>query len=195
MDRVKQLALVRKVAAEIKNHWGLDDKDLAEFICDLGQNEAENWQDFSAKLSENGADCTDEFAQHLYNLIQKMAPPRRVQPGSNANQGLLVVGSGAASSSSSASLAGMVMGGGAAVRAPRDEKEAQFVGLRLPDSAPEDRPELGAAFIGNTERDKGDYGETARSLLESEMTERERRDAAKGIYLFFGDFALIFSSY
>jgi len=171
---VKQLALVRKVAAEIKNHWGLDDKDLAEFICDLGQNEAKNWQDFSAKLSENGADCTDEFAQHLYNLIQKMAPPRRVQPGSNANQGLLVVGSGAASSSSS------IGGGAAAVRAPRDEKEAQFVGLRLPDSAPEDRPELGAAFIGNTERDKGDYGESARSLLESEMTERERRDAAKG---------------
>tara|TARA_A100001015_G_C14447126_1_gene502714 strand:+ start:194 stop:328 length:135 start_codon:yes stop_codon:yes gene_type:complete len=38
-DKIRQLALVKKVAAEIKNHWQVDDKDLAEFVIHVAQEE------------------------------------------------------------------------------------------------------------------------------------------------------------
>ncbi|CAD7946283.1 unnamed protein product [Amoebophrya sp. A120] len=176
MDRVKHLAVVRKVAAEIKNHWGLDDKDLAEFIVDLAQNESNDAQDFQTQLAENGAECTEDFATHLFDLVQKMAPPKKIQLGGpgGARPGMLQVGGSSSSSSSTAN--GKVA---AAAREPRNEVEAQFRGLAIPDAAP-NTGSLEAAFIGRTERDGGDVGRTAASLLESEMTEREKRDAAKG---------------
>ncbi|CAD7954651.1 unnamed protein product [Amoebophrya sp. A25] len=198
-DRIKHLACVRKVAAEIKSHWGFDDKDLAEFIIDLAQNESANVDDFQEQLAENGAEATDTFAAHLYELILKMAPAKKVVGGSGGGGSTgsgggpggtsgknVVVGTGASSSSSSSSAkSGSTtherVGGISGIRAPRNQTEAQFVGLRMPDVAPEDKAEVyvEAGFVGRTERDKGDVGEKAWDLLEGEMTAHERKKGAK----------------
>lgn len=48
-DKIKRLALIKKVASEIKNHWEVDDKDLAEFVIDIAQDaETTNWQVFKS---------------------------------------------------------------------------------------------------------------------------------------------------
>ena len=52
-DKIRKLALVKKVASEIKNHWEVDDKDLAEFVIDLAQEkEVTTWQMFKDKLTD-----------------------------------------------------------------------------------------------------------------------------------------------
>lgn len=52
-EKIRKLALVKKVASEIKNHWEVDDKDLAEFVIDIAQEqEITSWQIFKDKLTE-----------------------------------------------------------------------------------------------------------------------------------------------
>lgn len=70
------MALVSKVSIEVQNHWGIEDKTLAEFIISLGQ-AATSVDDLEAKLSENGAAAARPFCDRLYELIKKMGAPKK----------------------------------------------------------------------------------------------------------------------
>jgi len=64
------------VTIEIQNHWGIEDKTLAEFVIDLGES-ASSVDDFEAKLQENGAAASGPFCQRLLELIQKLGGPQK----------------------------------------------------------------------------------------------------------------------
>eukprot|EP00408_Alexandrium_pacificum_P038188 CAMPEP_0171287766 /NCGR_PEP_ID=MMETSP0790-20130122/69750_1 /TAXON_ID=2925 /ORGANISM="Alexandrium catenella, Strain OF101" /LENGTH=97 /DNA_ID=CAMNT_0011757357 /DNA_START=63 /DNA_END=353 /DNA_ORIENTATION=+ len=76
MEALRRLSLVSKVTIEVQNHWGIEDKTLAEFIIDLGE-QAASVDDFEAKLAENGAAAARPFCDRLYELIRKMAGPKK----------------------------------------------------------------------------------------------------------------------
>lgn len=76
MEALRRLSLVSKVTIEIQNHWGIEDKTLAEFVIDLGES-ASSVDDFEAKLQENGAAASGPFCQRLLELIQKLGGPQK----------------------------------------------------------------------------------------------------------------------
>ena len=51
-------SLISKTTTEIRNHWGVEDKTLAEFVIDLGQSSS-SLEEFKEKLAENGAESED----------------------------------------------------------------------------------------------------------------------------------------
>lgn len=159
-DRIRQLALVKKVSTEIKNHWQIDDKDLAEFVIDLAQN-TDSLDSFKEDLAENGATATDEFAAHLFELISKMAPPKIV-----ANGG---------SSSGIGGSSGSTLG----ARAPKDDREVPFAGLRLQNVNPSAQPDVYEAGFAKKDVHAAPDGVAAKLLLE-EMHPRDRERKGKG---------------
>eukprot|EP00435_Cladocopium_sp_Y103_P075320 s107_g56.t1 len=76
MEALRRLSLVSKVTIEIQNHWGIEDKTLAEFVIDLGESSS-SVDDFEAKLQENGAAASGPFCQRLLELIQKLGGPQK----------------------------------------------------------------------------------------------------------------------
>mmetsp|Transcript_31530 Transcript_31530/g.72863 ORF Transcript_31530/g.72863 Transcript_31530/m.72863 type:complete len:1102 (+) Transcript_31530:83-3388(+) len=85
MEALRRLSLVSKVTIEIQNHWGIEDKTLAEFVIELGESSASP-DEFEAKLQENGAAASGPFCQRLLELIQKLGGPAK--PGqSDAKKG------------------------------------------------------------------------------------------------------------
>ena len=89
---LQRLSLVQKICSELKNHIGVDDKTLAEFIIELAQ-ENSTLPAFMRALDENGAEFPEDFASTLLHLVQTMAPRKRPAPSAPA-------ASAAASSSS-----------------------------------------------------------------------------------------------
>jgi len=71
MEALRRLSLVSKVTIELQNHWGIEDKTLAEFIIELGE-AATGVDDFETKLSENGAAAARPFCERLFELVGKM---------------------------------------------------------------------------------------------------------------------------
>lgn len=76
MEALRRLSLISKVTIEIQNHWGIEDKTLAEFVIDLGE-KCGTVDDFEGKLEENGAAAARPFCERLYDLIQKMGGPKK----------------------------------------------------------------------------------------------------------------------
>ncbi|CAH0746915.1 unnamed protein product [Bemisia tabaci] len=76
MDEVRKLehlSLVSKICSELENHFGLNDKDLAEFIIDLADKNSD-LKSFKAALEENGAEFQDSFVENLLRIIHTMRP-------------------------------------------------------------------------------------------------------------------------
>mmetsp|Transcript_49286 Transcript_49286/g.127096 ORF Transcript_49286/g.127096 Transcript_49286/m.127096 type:complete len:1155 (-) Transcript_49286:80-3544(-) len=157
MEALRRLSLISKVTIEIQNHWGIEDKTLAEFVISIGE-EASSVNDFEVKLKENGAEAQRTFAERLFGLIGKMGPK----------------GGGAAAD-------GPMKGGPPALmgeKKPKSEREAKFPGLAVPDRPDREELEIEAP------RAKGELSEYAKKLLEQEMDDRElaekRKKEAKG---------------
>ncbi|KAJ6644225.1 ATP-dependent RNA helicase DHX8 [Pseudolycoriella hygida] len=77
MEELKQLehlSLVSKICTELDNHLGLNDKDLAEFIIALAE-QNQTFTSFKKVLNENGAEFPDSFITNLLRIIQLMKPP------------------------------------------------------------------------------------------------------------------------
>lgn len=69
---MEHLSLVSKICTELDNHYQLNDKDLAEFIIDLAENN-QTFDAFKKALIENGADSFhDSFISNLLRIIQLM---------------------------------------------------------------------------------------------------------------------------
>ncbi|XP_077299684.1 ATP-dependent RNA helicase pea [Arctopsyche grandis] len=82
--RLEHLSLVSRVCTELDNHLGINDKDLAEFIISLSE-ENTTLEAFKKVLIENGAEFSDSFTENLLRIIQLMRPPKptsqnRVEP-------------------------------------------------------------------------------------------------------------------
>ena len=71
MEELQRLSLISKITTEIRNHWGIEDKTLAELVIDLGQSSS-SLEEFNEKLAENGAESEDNSPAILYNLIERM---------------------------------------------------------------------------------------------------------------------------
>eukprot|EP00928_Gymnodinium_smaydae_P046680 TRINITY_DN31105_c0_g1_i1.p1 TRINITY_DN31105_c0_g1~~TRINITY_DN31105_c0_g1_i1.p1 ORF type:complete len:1151 (+),score=293.85 TRINITY_DN31105_c0_g1_i1:106-3558(+) len=113
MEALRRISLVNKVTIEIQNHWGIEDKTLAEFVIHMG-GESKNVDEFETNLLETGATPTRAFSERLFDLIQKM--------GGGGGGG---AGGKVASEKK---------------REPPSDKEKKFPGLCLPDRP--DREEL-----------------------------------------------------
>ncbi|RWS04771.1 ATP-dependent RNA helicase DHX8-like isoform 1 [Dinothrombium tinctorium] len=76
MDELKKLeylSLVSKICTELENHLGINDKDLAEYIIALAE-ENNTFEKFKSVLVKNGAEFTDSFVANLLRIIQHMKP-------------------------------------------------------------------------------------------------------------------------
>mmetsp|Transcript_59581 Transcript_59581/g.172565 ORF Transcript_59581/g.172565 Transcript_59581/m.172565 type:complete len:1152 (+) Transcript_59581:228-3683(+) len=152
MEALRRLSLVSKVAIEIQNHWGIEDKTLAEFVIELGES-ANDIDEFERLLSENGAAAARPFCERLHDLIRKLG------------------GKGGGVSSKAIEK----VGGPPAIqkREPQSEKERAFPGLCVAD-----RPDRAELQIEKP-RENGELSEAARRLLENEKDEQERAKEAK----------------
>ncbi|RZF38410.1 hypothetical protein LSTR_LSTR006536 [Laodelphax striatellus] len=73
VEKLEHLSLVSKVCTELENHLGLNDKDLAEFIIHLAE-ENDTFETYKAALIENGAEFSESFVANLLRIIQHMKP-------------------------------------------------------------------------------------------------------------------------
>mmetsp|Transcript_99412 Transcript_99412/g.157271 ORF Transcript_99412/g.157271 Transcript_99412/m.157271 type:complete len:1157 (-) Transcript_99412:12-3482(-) len=150
MDKLKRLSLISKVTIEIQNHWGIEDKTLAEFVIEIGES-AKSVDEFEQKLEENGASAARPFCERLYDLVQKMGAPKP--------KGAVATGSENGGTAPAQQ----------APRAPKTVKESMFPGLAIPD-----RPDLHEIIKPATE-----LSSTAKSLLDKEKTPEELAKEAK----------------
>ncbi|KAJ8934686.1 hypothetical protein NQ318_015155 [Aromia moschata] len=75
VEKLEYLSLVSKVCTELENHLGMNDKDLAEFIIHLSE-ENNTLDSFKKALLENGAEFSDSFMSNLLRIIQHMRPKK-----------------------------------------------------------------------------------------------------------------------
>ncbi|XP_049808089.1 ATP-dependent RNA helicase DHX8 [Schistocerca nitens] len=75
VEKLEHLSLVSKICTELENHLGLNDKDLAEFIIALSEQNS-TFEAFKKVLIENGAEFSDSFIANLLRIIQHMKPKR-----------------------------------------------------------------------------------------------------------------------
>jgi ATP-dependent RNA helicase DHX8/PRP22 len=73
LKNLEYLSLVSKICTELDNHLGINDKDLAEFIIHMAQ-ENDTYDAFRTELNNNQADFPDSFSSNLYRIVQKMLP-------------------------------------------------------------------------------------------------------------------------
>ncbi|KAG8223933.1 hypothetical protein J437_LFUL003741, partial [Ladona fulva] len=73
VQKLEHLSLVSKICTELENHLGLNDKDLAEYIISLAE-ENDTFEKFKKVLEENGAEFSDSFMANLLRIIQHMKP-------------------------------------------------------------------------------------------------------------------------
>ena len=71
--KLEFLSLVSKIATEIENHLGINDRVLAEFVISL-QEQAGSLPAFQKKLDDVGAEFTAAFVENLDRLIVTLHP-------------------------------------------------------------------------------------------------------------------------
>uniref|UniRef100_A0A1I7XLM6 S1 motif domain-containing protein n=1 Tax=Heterorhabditis bacteriophora TaxID=37862 RepID=A0A1I7XLM6_HETBA len=78
MDELEHLSLVSKVCSELDNHFGLKDKEVAEFIIDLATIN-NTFDKFKTALGEQGLgdQFDDSLIANLLRLIQHMMPKQK----------------------------------------------------------------------------------------------------------------------
>ena len=72
--KLEYLSLVSKIATELENHLGLNDRILAEFIISLHEQSHSSLPAFQAKLDESGAEFSSSFVENLDRLITTLHP-------------------------------------------------------------------------------------------------------------------------
>lgn len=117
IDELHRLSVVSKVCTELDNHLGLSDRTLAEFIIHLADEFPEP-SAFRHALSENGAEFPDSLSDNLLRIIGAM--------NTSASRGSEARGRGAGAEK---------VAPGAMARVPRNEKEARFPGLAMPNTS------------------------------------------------------------
>ncbi|VDL79433.1 unnamed protein product, partial [Nippostrongylus brasiliensis] len=82
MDELEHLSLVSKVCSELDNHFGIKDKDVAEFIIDLATAN-KTFDKFKRALDEQGLgeQFDDSLTANLLRLIQHMLPKAKSKKG------------------------------------------------------------------------------------------------------------------
>lgn len=120
MEELQRLSLVSKICTELDNHLGLSDRTLAEFIIHLAEEFPEP-SAFRAALAENGAEFPDSLSDNLLRIIGAMRPAAHGGGGKAGGGGKKAGGGGG--------------GPGAVARVPRNEKEARFPGLAMPNTS------------------------------------------------------------
>lgn len=98
MEALERLSVVSRITTELHNHWGLQDRDLAEFIVHLGE-EASSLEDFSSQLKENGASVSSSLAVSLYTTIQKLSSKKKKEKASSSSSSSFSSSSNAGGSS------------------------------------------------------------------------------------------------
>ncbi|KAF8820614.1 hypothetical protein IE077_000443, partial [Cardiosporidium cionae] len=158
MDKLERLNLIFRVTTELNNHWGVTDRDLAEFIIHLGQ-ESDCLDDFQLRVADNGAELSSSLAETLYKLIRKLSPaksreiPIQERPFvTTASPTSPLETSKLPSSSTPNSLF-------PALTIPNSDKNRNELQLKRPD-------------------DTEILSSTAQSLLDAEKTDRELREEA-----------------
>ncbi|XP_076460598.1 LOW QUALITY PROTEIN: ATP-dependent RNA helicase DHX8-like [Babylonia areolata] len=73
LQKLEYLSLVSKVCTELENHLGINDKDLAEFVIHLAE-ENGTFEKFKKALEEKDAQFSDSLIANLLRLIKKMKP-------------------------------------------------------------------------------------------------------------------------
>lgn len=76
LSKLEHLSLVSKICTELDNHLGMNDKDLAEFIIDLAE-ENDTLESFKKALIEKGAEFPDSFIANLLRIIQLMKKSKK----------------------------------------------------------------------------------------------------------------------
>lgn len=177
MEALERLSVISRVTTELANHWGVADRDLAEFVVHLGE-ESSSLEEFSAQLKDNGASVSSSLAVSLYTTIQKLSRKKKSSSSSascvdkkqsnHAASSLEEQKKRAGDDVFSSSLSRRAAGGEGGEGHDRlTEKEKKFPGLCLPNDL--SRPEL------RLERPANDapLSRQAQKLLEAEKDEKE----------------------
>lgn len=85
LEKLQYLSLVSKICTELENHSMPDDKDLAEFIIHLYDNNAK-LDAFRRALEENDAEFSDALVNSLFKLIQLMRPNKKKNQPDKSSQ-------------------------------------------------------------------------------------------------------------
>lgn len=75
LDKLQHISLVSKICTELENHLGFNDKDMAEFLIDLAD-ENPTFDKYKSALTANSAEFTDSFIANLLRIIQHMKPKK-----------------------------------------------------------------------------------------------------------------------
>ena len=76
LEKLQYLSLVSKICTELENHFGINDKDMAEFIISLAD-EYPAYEDFKKKVEEFGGEFTESFIANIFRIIQHMKPKKK----------------------------------------------------------------------------------------------------------------------
>ena len=80
LENLELLSLVAKVTSEIKNHLGIEEKVIAEFVIHLRVDEAKDFDDFKNKLQQNGgADFPSSLIESIDRLVTSIHPEMRTR--------------------------------------------------------------------------------------------------------------------
>lgn len=91
LQRLEELSIINKVCAEMKNHLGTEDKDIAEYVIHLAR-KSDHLEGFMQTLKENGGDdLSDTLMKSLYRLVTSMSnalteKSRRSEPSSSSSR-------------------------------------------------------------------------------------------------------------
>ncbi|CAN0443087.1 unnamed protein product, partial [Laminaria digitata] len=148
IDELQRLSLVSKVCTELDNHLGLSDRTLAEFIIHLASDFPEPIA-FRHALSENGAEFPDSLSDNLLRIIGAMRPSNRGSKSSRAESKR-----------------------SAAPRVPRNEKEARFPGLAMPNTTVVELEE-GFGEVSEADRRREEEAGTAAGTVAAAMKAKQ----------------------
>ncbi|EPX74738.1 ATP-dependent RNA helicase Prp22 [Schizosaccharomyces octosporus yFS286] len=86
LEELEYLSLVSKVASEIKNHTGIDDKTLSEFVINLYE-KSKTYDEFKGNVQASGGDFADSFLQNVARLIRELHPKLKATSQVDRNSG------------------------------------------------------------------------------------------------------------
>lgn len=74
MEELERLRTINRIKARIFEEWGVDDKDLAEYLCHIGE-ESESLKVFRTKISSiNGDNISHALLSDLFSIINDDKP-------------------------------------------------------------------------------------------------------------------------
>ncbi|XP_017486973.1 PREDICTED: ATP-dependent RNA helicase DHX8-like isoform X1 [Rhagoletis zephyria] len=77
LDKLQYLSLVSKICTELENHFGFNDKDMAEFLINLAEDA--QYDDFRKKVEEFGGEFTENFIANIFRIITHMRPKKKAE--------------------------------------------------------------------------------------------------------------------